>query len=254
MITDPSSPVDPRAQMWGKIIRAIALLGVGLVVAPYIFTAITGLAGLAVAGLMLTAGWMLTPWLQAKAINTRLKLIKHEAAVNPVETLQAEHARQTAELESRREGIAVLSGAVRDVVEAIRQLEKEFPNSPDLPQLREDYEQLKIAEKTAKDKWQEAYATLGEFAQEIKQAGRVWTAACAIAKARGLSGLSQAEWEAKLKTETSFGAIRAKLNTNMAALSVDQMKADADTILKGKIGERRMKLNTPPAPQVQQGQ
>ena len=42
------------------------------------------------------------------------------------------------------------------------------------------------------------------------------------------------EWQAKMKAETSFDAIRTKLNTEMSALNTEKMQADADRILKGK--------------------
>ena len=59
-----------------------------------------------------------------------------------------------------------------------------------------------------------------------------------MAKARGVSGLSEEEWQAKMKAETSFDAIRAKLNTEMSALNTEKMQADADRILKGKTAPK----------------
>ncbi len=229
-----SDSVDPRAKRWGLVAKYASLLLVGFVVAPYIFTAITGLVGLIAAGGIMLTTWMIAPVVEMKARNMRLSFIKHEAAVSPVPTLQNEHARQTEELNQRKIGIETLVGANRTVAETISKLEREFPDSPELPQLRSDYADLCDYQNTVEADWQATYVTLGEFAQEIRRASRLWDAALAIAKARGLSSLSQEEWMAKMKTETSFDAIRNKLNTGLAGLNVDKMRADADRILKGK--------------------
>jgi hypothetical protein len=234
-MTPSLDSLDPRAKRWAYAAIGIASLIFGFWVAPFILTALGGLAGLVASGLFLTGVWMLLPWVAAKAANVRMKLVKHEAATNPVETLQNEHLRQTKELNSRKAGIEILSGLVRIVAETISKLEKEFPDSPELPQLRVDYNDLLDYESLMNEEWKACYVTLGEFDREIQRASRIWDVAVAIAKARGASGLSQEEWSAKLKTETSFDAIRLKLNTGLAGLNTDKMKADADRILKGKI-------------------
>lgn len=240
-MSDSSSPsLDPRARFWGRIAAGTAVLGVGFVVAPYIWLALGGLLGLSIAAVALLGTWMVLPALTNKAANLRLKLVKMEAATNPTETLQLEHRRQSEALETRKEGIETLSGAIRVVAETISKLEREFPDSPELAQLRSDEADLRSYEATVAEEWKACYVTLGEFAQEIRRAGRLWDAALAIAKARGMSGLSRNEWEGKMKTETSFDAIRQKLNTGLAGLNTDKMRADADRILKGKTAAKAL--------------
>jgi hypothetical protein len=243
-----TSSLDPRAQRWATLAKWAALLGVGFLVAPYVWIAIGGLVGLLVAGAIMGTTWFCLPWLQMKAANLRLSLIKHEAAVSPVPTLQNEHARQTEALNQRKEGIETLAGANRTVAETISKLEREFPDSPELPQLRQDYADLCDYQTSVEAEWKACYVTLGEFSNEIRRASRLWDAAVAIAKARGLSSLSQEEWTAKLKTETSFDAIRNKLNTGLAGLNVDKMRADADRILKGKQTKNVTPVAALPAP------
>lgn len=239
MSSDPSSPLsDPRARLAARIAAGALILGVGFVVAPFVYTAITGVAGLIAAGALIGTTVMLLPWAQTKAANLRLKLVKMEVAANPVESLQVEHARQTEDLNSRKVGLETLSGAIRVVAETIRKLEAEFPDSSELEQLRQDHADLRDHEAAVKAEWQACYVTLGEFAQEIRRAGRLWEAALAIAKARGLSSLSKAEWEGKMKTETALDSIRLKLNTGLAGLSTDRMQANADRILKGQLAAK----------------
>ncbi len=238
MSLDSSAPLDPRARFWARAATGAAILVGGFVIAPYIWIALGGLIGLGTAIGVLAGTLYALPVIAAKAANLRLKLIKSEAATNPVETLQGEHARQTELLNERRKGIETMAGAVRVLKETIGKLEREFPDSPELEQMKADYGELKGLEDSRNADWQEAYVTLGMFAKEIQRASRIWDVAQAAARARGLSGLTQDEWMAKLKTETSFDSIRTKLNTELSALSTERMQVDADRILKGKLAER----------------
>jgi hypothetical protein len=244
---DNTTSLDPRAKFWARIASGAAILGVSFVVAPYVWIALGGLAGLIAAGAVLLTTWMLLPAIQNAAANLRLKLVKAEAARNPVETLQLEHQRQSQMLEERKAAIETMSGAIRTLAEAIQKLAREFPDSPELEQMKQDYADLRSIEQSRMDGWKEAYSTLGEFAKEIKRAARIWDVATAMAKARGASGLSEEEWQAKMKAETSFDAIRTKLNTEMSALNTEKMQADADRILKGKTAASRAESTSTPS-------
>ncbi len=112
-MTPTSSPLsDPRAKRWGSFIKYAGLLIIGFVVSPYIFTAITGLVGLAVAGALIGGYWMLMPAVETWAGNMRLKFVKAEAARNPVETLQSELNRQRVALDERKVAIGRLNGQI----------------------------------------------------------------------------------------------------------------------------------------------
>ncbi len=240
-----SAPItDPRARRWAFLVKAASILVGGFLIAPYILTALGGLIGLIAAGVVMGVTWMLLPWAGSKAANLRIRLIKHEAAINPVESLLVEHKRQAAQLEERKQGVETMAGANRTLWQTIGELESEFPDSPELPQMKSDYEELKTLEAARRQNWQDAYIAHGEFAKEIKRASRLWDVSLAAAKARGLSGLSDDEWMSKLKTETSFDAIRTKLNTELSALSTENMQAEADRILKGRQAKNVTPLRT----------
>lgn len=122
-MTPIDSISDPKAKRWGFVAKYAALLGVGFLVAPYVFTAITGLIGLIAAGGLMLGTWMLMPTVEAMAANLRLKLLKGEAARNPVETLQGEHLRQSERLEERKKGLDSMNGAIRTLDQAIDSLQ-----------------------------------------------------------------------------------------------------------------------------------
>lgn len=241
---DTSTSLDPRARRWGKVALYTTLtLGLGFAVAPFIWTALSGLAGLIVGAGILLATWIIAPVAENVAANLRLKLIKAEAARNPVESLQVEHLRQSERLDRRKMGIEQMSGAIRTLAETIAKLEREFPESPELKQMKADQAELVGLLNQRNADWQDAYVSLGMFAKEIQRAGRIWEVAQAAAKARQQSGLTEEEWMAELRTKTSLDAIRTNLNTQLAALSTEKMQADADRLLKGKLDAKAVPRN-----------
>lgn len=227
------------------VVKWLGALAIGFVVAPFIWIAIGGLVGLGVAAAVSFIGWKFTGWFAMKVANWRLKAIKAECAKNPVETLQNEHKRQSVLLEDRKKGIEVMSGAIRVLDETIDKLEREFPDSPELEQMNADHAELQSLEQSRREDWRQAYVSLAEFAKEIQRVSRIWDVAQAAAKARQQSGLTEGEWEAKLKTETSIDAIRTQLNTQLSALSTEKMQADADRVLKGRKSQQALPKDKP---------
>lgn len=239
---------DPRARRWGNAAKYVFLVFAFALLAPVIWLAVGGLFGAILFAGTYVGAWMVRPWVFMKAANLRLKFIKAEAAKNPVETLQSEHLRQTEMLGERKKGVESMAGAIRTLDQAVDNLEREFPNSPELPQMRQDQTELmKLLEARQRD-WQEAYISLGEFAKEIKRVERLWEVSLAAAKARQQSGLTEDEWMSKLKTQTSIDAIRTQLNTQLSALNTENMQAEADRILKGRQAAAAL---PPPAQGVQ---
>ena len=244
-MTPIDSITDPRAQRFGKIAKIVfAVLGLA-VFGPVIWLAVGGALGLICLGVIWTATWMLRPWVMTVAANMRLKLIKAEAAKNPVETLQAEHLRQSEILEERKKGVEAMAGAIKTLDQAIDSLERDFPDSPELPQMREDQAELTKLLDNRRADWKDAYISLGEFAKEIQRVSKLWDVSLAAAKARQQSGLTETEWLSKLKTQTSIDAIRTNLNTQLAALNTENMQAEADRILKGRSATKALPASSP---------
>lgn len=240
MSTTPVSDLDPRAKTWGNVAKyGFLILGLA-VFAPVLWLALGGLLGLIALGVTWTATWMLRPWVFMKAANLRLHFIKSEAARNPTETLQEEHRRQSVILEERKGGVESMAGAIKTLDQAIDGLERDFPDSPELPQMREDQAELTKLLRARQDDWKQAYVTLGEFAKEIQRVGKLWEVSLAAAKARQQSGLTEDEWISKLKTQTAIDSVRTNLNTQLSALTTENMQAEADRILKGKAAARAL--------------
>lgn len=228
-MTPIDSSSDPRARRWGVAAKYAALLGVGFLVAPYIFSAITGLLGLIVAGVIMGGTWMLMPAIETAAGNLRLKLVKGEAARNPVETLQSELRRQMIALNERKEAVGRLNGQIATFRDKLDIIGNKYGKSDSAyVKLSQQLSDLRRVAANREDKWKLAYAQLEAFKGEIERAGMIWEAAQAAAAAQETSGLTEADFMAKLKTETSLDTIRTTFNETLASLDTDLMQSDAE--------------------------
>lgn len=240
---------DPRAKRWGIVAKYAALLGVGFFVAPFIFTAITGLVGLLTAGGIMLATWMTMPAIEAGAANLRLKFIKAEAARNPVETLQNDLRDKMVALDERKKNIQKLDGQIRmfsDKVDGIKT--KYGPQDSGYLKLSADLTDLRRILAHRGQKWKEARKQLDRYGEEIERASMIWDAGNAAAAARESSGLSEDEFYAKLRAETAFDAIQTGYNEALASLDTALLEEpDAQRVLvtEPETTTRRAPQKTP---------
>ncbi len=218
--------MDPRAKRAAAFVKYAVILAVGFFVSPFIWAAIGGLLGLIAAAAIMTTTWVVIPWLGAVAANLRIKLIKAEAAKNPVETLQAEHLRQAEQLEIRGKGLTEQGKGLRTFETKISTIEKRFPDDPSLPQMHKDLANLTRAWEGNRGMLQKAIVQHERFATEIERASMLWDAAIAGAAARKQI-VTEDEWMATLKTNTALDSIRDALSETMSALDTDMMEMEA---------------------------
>lgn len=231
-MTTPPPNTDPRARRWGILAKYAALLAVGFLVAPYVFTAITGLLGLLTAGGLMLGTWMVLPAVETWAGNMRLKLVKGEAARNPVETLQGELNRQQIALDERKTAIGRLNGQISTFKDKLEGIGKKYGEQDSAyVKLASQLKDLKRVAGNREDKWQLAFVQVKRFEQEIERAGMIWDAAQAAAQAQESSGLTEEDFMAKLKTETSLDTIRITFNETLASLDTDLMQSDAERMV-----------------------
>lgn len=220
-----TSSTDPRAKRWAFVAKAIALLTVGFFVAPFVFTAITGLVGLLAALAVVGFTWMVLPAIGNAAANMRLKLIKAEAARNPVETLQNDLRNKTVALNDRKVNIERLNGQIRTFADKVGEIKDKYgANDSGYVKLSADLADLRRVAAHRAEKWKQAHAQLKRFAEEIDRAGMIWDAANAAAAARESSGLSEDEFYAKLRSETAFDAIQNGYNEALASLDTSMLE------------------------------
>ncbi|HEY8994088.1 MAG TPA: hypothetical protein VIM71_05470 [Lacunisphaera sp.] len=228
---------DPRARLWGNVAKYGALLVAGFLVAPYIWVAIGGLIGLIVAVGVIIAAWMVRPVVFSFAANMRLKLIKAEAAKNPVETLQNDLKDKAKALSDRKDAIEKLNSQIRTFSDKVDEIRASYgPEDAGYLKLSRDLADLRRVYAHRCEKWKEAREQLKLYEEEIKRANMIWEAAQAAAAARETSGLTEDEFYAKLRAETAFDAIQKSYNDALASLDTAMLEgpsADAITIPGG---------------------
>lgn len=234
---------DPRARFWGNVAKYGALLVAGFLVAPYIWVAIGGLIGLIVAVGVILAAWMVRPVMFSFAANMRLKLIKAEAAKNPVETLQNDLKDKAQALSDRKDAIEKLNSQIRTFGDKVDEIRASYgAEDAGYLKLSRDLVDLRRVYAHRCEKWKEAREQLKLYEEEIKRANMIWEAAQAAAAARETSGLTEDEFYAKLRAETAFDAIQKSYNDALASLDTAMLEgpsADAITIPAGSGAKTR---------------
>lgn len=216
---------DPRARFWGNLAKYGSLLVAGFFVAPYIWVAIGGLIGLIVAGAVILAAWMLRPVAFSFAANMRLKLIKAEAAKNPVETLQNDLKDKAQALHNRKEAIETLNSQIRTFSDKVDEIRATYgAEDAGYLKLSRDLNDLRRVYAHRCERWKEAREQLKLYEEEIKRANMIWEAAQAAAAARETSGLTEDEFFAKLRAETAFEAIKKSYNDALASLDTAMLE------------------------------
>lgn len=222
----PTSTIDPRAKRWGLFAKYAALLAVGFFVAPYIWVAIGGLIGLVAAGGLLLGVWMLAPAVETAAANMRLRLIKAEAAKDPISTLQNEYHRRAQLLNERKTKIETLAAKTAGFGNKLAGFKRDYPGEAQVYQ--EIYDKMVLLLKRSREQWVLAERQLDAFDREIDKAKAKWDMALAAADLRQDAGKVEAEFFAKLKVECSFDAIEDGMNTAFSQL--DTLLMESETV------------------------
>jgi hypothetical protein len=224
----PLSP-EQRAAKWGTVAKWVAFAVVGFLVSPFIVATITGMLGLIVAGAIATVAWAATPAIESAAINLRLKLIKQEAARNPIETLQAEYMRRSQLLDERKNAIERFDAKVHTFGDKLAGFKRDYP--ADAPKYQETYDKMLLLLKRQGDQWRLANKQLHDFNGVIDRAKALYAMACAANEAKGASGLDQDEFYASLKTETALDSITDGMNTAFSQLDTLILESDNNSTI-----------------------
>jgi hypothetical protein len=221
----PLSP-EQRAQKWGTVAKWAAFAIVGFLVSPFILATIEGMLGLLVAGAIAGGVYFAMPALQSAAINMRLKMIKAEAAKNPIETLEAEYLRRADLLDQRKTAIGNFDAKTRTFGDKLDGFKRDYPT--EAPKYQQIYDNMLLLLKRQNQQWMIAAKGLKAFDGEIKKAKAMWAMAIAANEAQAGSGLGDDQFYAKLKTETALDAIQDGMNGAFSQLDTLLLEADND--------------------------
>jgi hypothetical protein len=118
---------DERARRTAAIIKAVLIVALGLIAAPVAFLAIKGLIGLIAAALIAFAAITIAPVLGDMAANWKLRVLKDEAARNPVETLQRELLRRQKLLKEQKPKIERFEAKILNFEGKLAEFKRHYP-------------------------------------------------------------------------------------------------------------------------------
>jgi hypothetical protein len=196
--------------------------GVGLFAGPIAAIAIKGLLGLIACGVIGLAAVTFGPVIADKAANWRLKMLKAEAAKNPVETLQLQLIERRTALEENLESIGKLRANNMDFADKVQVFKRDFPE--EATQFEAQLESMNELLREHEQKYTEATTATDQFEKEIRRADAIWKMTLAAADAAHGAKLTIEDFTAKIKKETALDAIQSGMNRSFSELATIRLR------------------------------
>jgi len=222
--------LDQKRNRIETVVKILAVLAVGFFVAPVILITIKGLIGLVTAGAIALVAINLTPWFSAVVANWRLKALKHEAAKNPIETLQNDYRRRVEALQAFRQSILNSKAEVAMFGDKLEGFKRQYP--ADAAKFDTQYAQMAALLQLRGRKYAEAKDNLARYNSEIDRAKAIWEMAQAAAQMNKVAGVDTDEFYAKIQVETALGSVEKSLNVAFADLELSLADEKADKASK----------------------
>lgn len=207
---------EQRRQKIEKVVKLVALGVIGVIVAPYVLLSIKGLAGLFAAWLIGTGMVAFSPVISRMVANARLKMLKHEAMKNPVETLQNEYRERKELLERQRTAIVELDTETRNFADHAERFAEQYPQ-----EAREFQNKLAKMEQLLefrRSKLESAETKLEIFKAEISKVDAIWQIAMAAQKLSKRAGVDADAFDRELSERTAIHAVTSNMNAAFADL------------------------------------
>jgi hypothetical protein len=227
---DEPTHQDAQHKKWETLFKWGLGFAGAVIVAPYVYYAIQGLVGLAIAAAIGLTVIQLAPWFSMKLANWRMKLIVSEATANPIETMRNLYLEKTQELATADENIVDFETEIHNFDDQVGEFKRQYPNEA------QTYETLsaKMGEALADMKGQqtEARKALSDFQTKIKKAEAIYKMSLAAQKVTQLSKSAEAQVFAQIKEQVAFDSVRTQLNKSFASLNLSlEKRSDARAAL-----------------------
>lgn len=193
-----------------------ALALAALVVSPVILMIVKGLIGLAVAGAIGLGIISFAPVVAMKFANWKLKAIKHEAATNPIETMQNVWREKESALRAFYGRVEDFATEVRNFGDKLVGFKAEFPG--EAAKFEATLRAMEALLQRRRARLSEARAELQRFDREINKADAIWKMGQAAAAMTKAAGMTEDDFMQRIKTETAIDAVQSNLNRALAQL------------------------------------
>lgn len=210
-----SNDLEAKRKRIELVVKILGLCAVAFLFEPIMIHVVSGLAGLAVTGLLGTSIVWFTPVVGAQLANWRLKALKAVAAANPIETLENQYQERQTALLAIRDNIKQSYAVLEDLRNAIKEHDEQFPGRPS--QNLEKYNKLKSLIELRGKKYKQAQVNLAQFSEVIKEKTSDWKIAQTMAKASKLANVGQ-DFQSKLMADTALTTVQDGLNLAFSEL------------------------------------
>src|SRR5258708_4015360 len=137
MSTDVTTQLSPeeQKQKYALYLKWGVALGVGLIVSPFIFHALVGLAGLGIAFILCAGGTIalqqLMPYFSLKMANTVMDLLQREARRNPILTMRTIYADNCKTIKEKDQKIVEFEARLNDFICKMNSFATKYPKEVD---------------------------------------------------------------------------------------------------------------------------
>ncbi len=212
--------MDPevRRKQLEKIFKwGFALIG-AVVISPFVFLAVKGIIGLALAVItgmvIINFAPVFSTWLANKRIEMLVKVVE----ANPIETMQNLYAEKTTELESADHNIVDFETEIGNFDDQMDGFRKDYPKEVGTYEALSDKMHEGLGE--MKTEQTQARQALADFNLKIKKAKAIYKMSLAAQKVTQLSKSAEARVFAQIKEQVAFDTVRTELNKSFASLNL----------------------------------
>lgn len=234
-----NTDIEQKRKRIETIAKVLGLGLAGFIVAPVIFLTIKGIIGLIVTAAICLPFIYATPAIGSALANWRLKLLKAEAARNPVETLQNDYVKRQEALVSFAEAIKKFIAEKESFAEKLDGFKTQYPT--EAPKFALQLGKMEQLLTLRKQKYKQAQRSLELYESEIQKAGAIWEMGQAAAQMSKAAGMSDADFFAKIQVETALDSVQKNLNIAFADLEVsllDENESSNVTVLRGEAASQ----------------
>lgn len=219
--------MEMTEERMNKLVKIGVVGGVGLLVAPFIFLAIKGIVGLALAIGVVAVAYNVAPVVALKLENWKnrsidseridnIKKVEVAAGQNPIETLVQQSMQKRMASDKFKTAIQMFATEVKNFDDQIATFEKEYPD--DVERFRKQSEAMHKLLDFRKDRYTQLQQELDNFDDAIKRAKAMWKMSQAAQKMNQLAGMEIGDQFEKIKADAAIDSVMTSVNSAMAQM------------------------------------
>lgn len=199
-------------------IKIAAVAGVGVIIAPLIFTLFKATVALILTGVLGLATVSFAPVVAMKFANWKLRAIMEEARRNPIPTLENELIARRSALNEAKQHLTDSLAQVQGFIEQAEDAAKKYPDMAD--RWRERITKARALSELKKKSYRDAVVSVDEFEVTLDRARTEWKLILAEAAMNRSLNVVGGDPMAQLKTRVALESVTDGMNRTFAQLEV----------------------------------